>query len=105
MRVRFAPEALEAIRYKRVWWEAHRDKAPGLFRDELAEVIAKLRSGVTEGAQLYTVYEKRKIWRLLMSKTKVHVYYRSGRSGQEVEIITVSNATAGDGPDFLLFGR
>ena len=103
MRVRFAPEALEAIRYKRGWWEAHRDKAPRLFRDELAEVIAKLRAGATEGAQLYTVHAKRKIWRLLMPKTKVHVYYRNSRSGQEVEVISAWNATAGDGPDFSSF--
>jgi hypothetical protein len=54
VRVLFAPEALEAIRYKRVWWEANRDKA----RDELEEVIAKLRAGATEGAQLYTVHAR-----------------------------------------------
>jgi hypothetical protein len=103
VRVRFAPEALEAIRHNRAWWEAHRDKAPRLFRDELADVIAKLRTGATEGAQLYTVHAKRKIWRVLMPKTKVHVYYRASRSGQEVEIVTTWNATAGDGPDFSSF--
>jgi hypothetical protein len=103
VRVRFAPEALEAIRYKRAWWEANRNKAPRLFRDELAEVIAKLRTGATQGAQLYTVHAKRKIWRLLMPKTKVHVYYRIERSGQEVEIITAYNAIGGEGPDFSSF--
>jgi hypothetical protein len=63
VRVRFAPEALEAIRYDRTWWEANRDKdkAPRLFRDELAEVIANLRTGATQGAQLYTVHAKRKV--------------------------------------------
>jgi predicted transcriptional regulator len=47
--VRFAPEALDAIRKKRAWWEAHRDKAPELFRDELRIAVTKLRTAPTEG--------------------------------------------------------
>jgi hypothetical protein len=41
VRVRFTPEARLSLREKRAWWEQHRDKAPGLFLEELAAVVGK----------------------------------------------------------------
>jgi len=98
VKVLFTPEALREIRRRRAWWEENRDKAPNLFREELATAVARLRAGQLEGAQLYTVHQSRKIWRLLMPKTKAHVYYRVDASRREVEVITVWNAISGDGP-------
>lgn len=100
MKVRFTLEALSAIRVKRDWWEANREKAPQLFREELEAVIAELSEGRFERAQLYTVVASEKIWRLRMPKTKAHVYYRVDSARQVVEIITVWNATSGEGPTF-----
>jgi hypothetical protein len=45
--VRFTPEARLAVREKRAWWEQHREKAPRLFVEELAAVVAKLREAPT----------------------------------------------------------
>ena len=53
MRVRFTPEARLAVRAKRTWWQQHREKAPGLFVEELAAVVAKLREGADKERQQY----------------------------------------------------
>jgi len=99
VRVRFTPEARDAARARRAWWEENRDKAANLFRQELAAVVAQLRVSPTE-AQQYTVDRGRIIWRVLMPKTKSHVYYRVDQAAQEVEIVSVWNALSGAEPDF-----
>jgi hypothetical protein len=53
--VSFTPEARDALREKRAWWEQHRDKAPHLFRDELRDAVTALRLAPTESAQKYAV--------------------------------------------------
>jgi hypothetical protein len=59
-----------------VWWEQHREKAPRMFVEELAAVVAKLREGTDKERQQYAARSGRIIWRLLMPKTRNHVYYR-----------------------------
>ncbi|MCX5741564.1 MAG: hypothetical protein NT062_03590 [Proteobacteria bacterium] len=101
MRVRFTPEAHLAVRAKRTWWEQHREKAPRLFIEELAELVAKLRDGADEERQQYAARGGRVIWRILMPKTRHHVYYRlnSAAGDVEIEILLVWNAVAGAAPD------
>jgi hypothetical protein len=99
VRVRFTPEARLAVREKRTWWEQHREKAPRLFVEELAAVVAKLREGTDKERQQYAARSGRIIWRLLMPKTRTHVYYRVSESAGDVEILVVWNAVAGETPD------
>ena len=99
MRVRFTPEARLAIREKRAWWETHREKAPALFVAELAVVVAKLRDGTATERQKYAARGGRVIWRILMPKTRNHVYYRIDESAREIEVLLVWNAVAAAGPD------
>lgn len=99
MRVRFVAEALLAVREKRAWWAQHREKAPDLFVQELAAVVAKLREGADQERQEYAARSGRIVWRVLMPKTKQHVYYRRDRAG-DIEILTVWNAAASAGPSF-----
>jgi len=99
LRVRFAPEALQAARTKRAWWEQNRDKAPRLFVIELAAAVAKLRDGADEDRQCYALRGGRTIWRLLMPKTRNHLYYRHDLTAGVVEIVAIWNATAGAAPD------
>jgi plasmid stabilization system protein ParE len=100
VRVRFTPEARLAVREKRAWWEQHREKAPRLFVEELATVVAKLRNGADEERQQYAARGGRIIWHILMSKTRNHVYYRMNETAGEVEILLVWSAVAGATPDF-----
>ena len=99
MRVRFTPEARLAVREKRAWWEQHREKAPRLFVDELTAVVAKLREGTDKERQQYAARSGHIIWRLLMPKTRSHVYYRVNEIAAEVEILVVWNAVSGANPD------
>lgn len=94
MRVRFTPDARLAVREKRAWWERHRDKAPRLFVEELAGVIAKLRAASDHERQQYAARGGRIVWRLLMPKTRHHVYYRHDGAG-DVEVLLVWSAVAG----------
>lgn len=99
MRVRFTPEARLAVREKRMWWQQHREKAPRLFVEELAAVVAKLREGADKERQQYAAQSGRIIWRLLMPRTRNHVYYRVDETAGDVEILLVWNAVAGAAPD------
>jgi hypothetical protein len=101
VRVRFTPEARLAVREKRAWWEQHRSKAPRLFVEELAEVVAKLRAGAEQERHAYAARGGRIIFRLLMPKTRNHVYYRVDDDAEEVEILIVWNAVAGAEPGVL----
>jgi hypothetical protein len=100
VRVRFSPEALQAVRGKRAWWKAPRDKAPHLLVEELAAVVAKLRNGTDKDRREYALQGGRIIWRVLMRKTKLHVYYRVDYAAGVTEIMTVWNAVSSAAPDF-----
>jgi hypothetical protein len=78
----------------------NREKAPSLFVEELAAVVARLRSGTDEGRQQYAVRRGRVIWCLLMPKTRNHVYYSVNEAAGFVEVLVVWNAVAGARPDF-----
>ena len=99
MRVRFTPEARLAAREKRTWWEQHREKAPQLFVEELGAIVAKLRDGADEERQRYAARGGRVIWRILMPKTRHHIYYRLNDVAGEVEILLIWSAVAGAAPD------
>lgn len=99
MRVRFTPEARLSLREKRAWWEQHREKAPGLFLEELAVAVSKLRDGMDVERQQYGARRGRVIWRILMPKTRNHIYYRIDDVAGDVEVLLVWNAVAARGPD------
>ena len=98
MIVRFTPEARLAVREKRAWWEQHREKAPGLFVEELATIVGKLRGRADQERQRYAARGGRIIWRILMPKTRNHLYYRVDDAG-DVEVLLVWNAVAGQEPE------
>ena len=99
MRVRFTPEALLAIREKRAWWQEHRKEAPRLFAEELGAIVAKLRGRTDADRQKYAARGGHIIWRVLMPRTRSHVYYRVNDAAGEVEVLLVWNAIAERAPD------
>ncbi len=100
MRVCLTPDAKEAIRDKRAWWQAHRDKAPGLFLEELRTVLMKLRTGADDERQRYCVIRGHLVWRILMPKTKNHIYYRVDAAAQRTDVLYVWNAVGPPPEDF-----
>lgn len=98
MKVRFTPEARLAVREKRAWWEQHRDKAPDLFVQELAVIVGKLRDGADAERQQFAARGGHIIWRILMPRTRNHLYYRIDESAGRVDVLLVWNAVAGTEP-------
>ena len=60
-------------------------------------MIEKLRTDADVERHQYAAVGGRVIWRLLMPKTRHHVYYR--RSAADVEVLIVWNAVGNAEPD------
>ena len=54
MKLRYTPDARDAIRHRHRWWLANREKAPRLFAEELKAVLDKLRSSADAARQRYS---------------------------------------------------
>jgi hypothetical protein len=95
MNVRFTPRALSEAERLKTSWRKSRPSAPNLFDDEVALAVEQLRTSPSIGAS----YPSRFGWlvrRLLMPKTKNHLYYviREG----EIVLLSVWGAPRGRGP-------
>jgi hypothetical protein len=97
--VQFAPTARASIRYRHTWWRANRDKAPGLFLEELREVVRKLRRDTDVARQRYSGEGEATVWRLLMPKTRHHVYYTRDERANVAYVVLVDSAVGETGPD------
>jgi hypothetical protein len=80
MKVRFTPEADEQADTSDRRWREHRD-ARDLFARELADTIALVVSTPTLGT-IYTVLHGQPVRKVLMPKTRHHVYYTT--EGDEI---------------------
>lgn len=88
MKLVFAQRALREIERCARWWVQHRD-ARGLFAEEFADALDRIRREPTLGPVYRTVRggEQR---RVLMPKTAHHVYYRIAR--EEIIVLSVWGA-------------
>lgn len=99
MKVRFAESARASIRYRHTWWRANRDKAPRLFIEELRDVVSKLRRDTDVARQPYSGQGEATVWRLLMPKTRHHVYYTRDERADIAHVVLVDSAIGEVGPD------
>ncbi len=77
------------------WWREHRDKAPDLFEEELAEVSRLISSA--PGAGKRVPHPTEDVRRVMMRKTRHHVYYVERE--QHVFVVAVWGAIKGSEPD------
>ena len=70
-----------------------------MFAEELGVTVGKLRDGTAAERQKYAARGGYIIWRILMPRTRNHLYYRVNDSAGEVEVLLVWNAVAGGTPD------
>jgi plasmid stabilization system protein ParE len=77
------------------WWREHRDKAPDLFEDELADALRLIGSAPRVGKRVPHPTEH--VRRVMMRKTRHHVYYIERE--QYVLVVAVWGAVKGAGPD------
>ncbi|WP_081864519.1 type II toxin-antitoxin system RelE/ParE family toxin [Chondromyces apiculatus] len=73
-RVERSEEALEQVQVIRAWWIEHRPAAPDLFIDELRAAARRLGAMPRIGAR-YELLELREMRRMLLPRTRHHVYY------------------------------
>jgi hypothetical protein len=78
------------------WWRGHRD-AKDLFARELAAARVLLRE-VTNAGSLYTVLDGLAIRRVLLRKTRTHVYYSVDVDAELVTVLAVWGAAKGRSP-------
>ena len=78
------------------WWREHRD-AKELFVDELDQTLDMLRS-TPEVGQIYRQARNKLIQRVLMKKTRCHVYYFHDPEHALVEIHSIWGAARERGP-------
>jgi len=97
MKLVFTPEAEEQADECDRWWREHRD-ARDLFARELAAAKTFLREGAIVGS-VYTVLDGMAVRRVLLRKTRTHVYYSIDRDADLVTILAVWGAPKGRGPN------
>lgn len=95
-RVEFSPEAGEQAERVASWWIENRPAAPTLFRDELAAAVSRLEASPRSG----TFYElaPMPMRRLLMPRSRYHIYYTVEETTALVRIHAVWHASRGHGP-------
>jgi plasmid stabilization system protein ParE len=73
------------------WWTAHRDTGPQLVMDEFERCIALLRSSPDVGVRFHRARVPG-VRRLIMRRTKHHVYYLHDDANAIVYILAVWGA-------------
>ena len=91
-------EAQAQAREARSWWRENRDKNPGLFQQEL-DAARKLLSQQPDAGKNYAVVDGVKVQRLLLEKTRRHLYYFIDEASQIVRITGIRGAQRKDEPD------
>ena len=97
MRIYFTPEADEQSERCDTWWRENRPATRGLFARELAEVKALLLIAPNVGP-VYAMLDGQPVRRILMKKTRTHVYYGLDADGALVTVYSVWGAPRGRGP-------
>lgn len=99
--VRTTPEADAHVLHTSAWWRTHRPAAPDLFDEELAGAFTLLGRAPDIGRR----YKRRGIpglRRLLLPRTRYHVYYLHDSAKATVIVLAVWSAVRGRGPNLKL---
>jgi plasmid stabilization system protein ParE len=96
VRVVLLAEAQRRFGVEDEWWRENRD-AKDLFIDEFEQTLERLAADPNVG-QAYRVTRGKLIQRVLMKKTRCHVYYFHDRGNDVVEVHTIWGARKERGP-------
>ena len=86
--VAFTARAAQQARRALAWWRERRPAAPDLLEQELRNVLALVASAPTLGAVARDARVKG-VRRVLLRKTRYHVYYRVDAAGAQLEVLGV----------------
>jgi plasmid stabilization system protein ParE len=96
-RVVVAPRAMAQVQTIGVWWRANRSSAPELFSRELAEALEALHHTPALGVR-YLERGGVVLRRLLLPRTRYHVYFSYDAESELVEVRAVWHTARGSGP-------
>ena len=68
------------------WWQANRAEAPDLFADELTAALTRLAKNPSAGV-LYPLAPRPDVRRILLPRTRYHVYYVMAEAGGRVVVV------------------
>ena len=95
--VRTTPEADEMALSADHWWLQNRPKAPLLFTEEYGRALSLLEEQPRVGPA-YSTYTQAGVRRLLLQKTRFHLYYTYDTEADEVVVVAVWSAQRGRPP-------
>lgn len=97
LEVRWTPRARrEAERIAR-WWIKNREAAPELFEKELWDALEFVKAA-PEGGSVYPQRGPYLIRRVLLRRTRHHLYYREDESAELLWVLAVWHASRRRGP-------
>jgi plasmid stabilization system protein ParE len=95
VQVAFHPRAAEDAAAIDGWWKANRRAAPDLFLRELEQAVALIADSPTLG-KAANDDDLPGVRRVLMRRTRYHVYYRV--TGETLEVLAIWHGARGEGP-------
>jgi plasmid stabilization system protein ParE len=97
-RVELSPEALEQAQAISAYWFENRPAAPNLFVEELGAALRMLKETPRVGVR-YEAPDFREMRRVLMPRTRYHIYYTVNSSTWMVRIHAIWHGSRGRGPE------
>lgn len=91
------PEAAEQTRAIDAWWRENRPKSPELFFDELGAAFALLAQAPEAGPR-YQSTEIPGLRRVMLRRTRYHLYYVYDAAAERVTVLAVWSALKGRTP-------
>ena len=96
-RVEFSPSAARQAERIRDWWAEHRPKSSGLFQREIAVAVRQL-TRPPHTAPAYPAADVPSMRRLLLPRTRYHLYFVIDESARLVRIHAVWHASREKAP-------
>ena len=97
MKLIVSRRAARNIEKIQAWWVEHRPAAPTAFTDELAAAEALLRTEPDAGL-VYAVHRSGTVRRVVLVKTRHHLYYRHRPDREEIVVLAVWGSPRERGP-------
>ena len=97
MKLSFTPQAERQAAEMDFWWREHRPGPRDLFARELAEARA-LITGAPAAGSTYSTRSGKLFRRVLMPKTKNHLYFEVDVSRGQIIVHAICGAPRGRGP-------
>lgn len=97
VQVTVAPRAVAQVEAIAAWWRANRPTSPDLFLDEFAAALTRLASAPFAGTA-YRPGLRPNLRRLLLPRTRYHVYYVMAEDAHRVSVLAVWHTARGGKP-------